>query len=171
MDAFGMLVELGASGAAPHRSHLRHVEDQAFGDETHAVGFGQRDAGVEQHVDGEGAFIERRKERARKMECGHARCHHCQRRDHNECARMPECARKHRAVAALEDADQPAFMPGQALEAGKHVIGHHRRERDRDHKAGQDRDDVGLSERSEQPASMPESANSGTNTRTMIMVA
>ena len=48
MDALGMLVELGAAGAPADRLHLRHVEHEPLGDQPDAVGFGKRDARVEQ---------------------------------------------------------------------------------------------------------------------------
>ena len=68
VDALGMLVEFGAAGAPADRFHLRHLHDQAFGDRADAVGFGKRDAGIEGDLDGEGAFVERRQERARQRE-------------------------------------------------------------------------------------------------------
>ena len=46
VDALGMLVEFGPAGAAPDRCHLRHLADQALGDQPEAVALGQRDAGV-----------------------------------------------------------------------------------------------------------------------------
>ncbi len=66
MDALGVLVELGTAGAPAHGPDLRHVHDQPLGDEAHACGFGERDPGIEDEVDGEGAFVEGRQERARK---------------------------------------------------------------------------------------------------------
>ena len=68
MDAFGMLVEFGAAGAPADRFHLGHIEEQPLGDQADAVRFGKRNAGIEQHVDGEGAFVEGRQERARQAE-------------------------------------------------------------------------------------------------------
>ncbi len=67
MDAFGMLVELGAACAPAHGFDLGHAEDQLFGDEADAIGLGKRYARIEEHVDGEGALVERRQERARQQ--------------------------------------------------------------------------------------------------------
>ena len=53
VHAFGVLVELGAAGAPADGLHLRHLEDQALGDQADAVGLGERDARIEQHVDRE----------------------------------------------------------------------------------------------------------------------
>jgi hypothetical protein len=43
VDTLGMLVELGAAGAAADALHLRHLHDQALGDEPDPVALGQRD--------------------------------------------------------------------------------------------------------------------------------
>ena len=67
MHAFGMLVEFGAAGAAADELHLRHLQDQLLGDQADAVALGQRDAGIEQHVDGERALVEGRQEGARQL--------------------------------------------------------------------------------------------------------
>ena len=67
MDAFGMLVEFGAAGAAADQLDLRHLHDQPLGDQPDAVAFRQRDAGIEQHVDGERALVEGRQEGARQL--------------------------------------------------------------------------------------------------------
>ena len=56
-----------------------------------------------------------------------------------------------RCVTALEYAHQSAVAMLEPLEVWQHVIGHHRRQRDRDHEAGEDRNDVGFAERREQP--------------------
>jgi hypothetical protein len=37
VDAFGVLVELGAAGAPPDRVHLRHLHDEALGDEAETM--------------------------------------------------------------------------------------------------------------------------------------
>ena len=63
-----------------------------------------------------------------------------------------EGALQQRAVGALERAHEPALGLFQPLQARQHVVGHHRRQRDGDHEAGQDGDDVGLAERREQTA-------------------
>ncbi len=47
-------------------------------------------------------------------------------------------------IAALQHAHQAALVLVQALQARQHVIGHHRRQRDRHDEARQDRNDVGL---------------------------
>jgi hypothetical protein len=58
---------LGAAGAAADGLDLGHLEHQPLGDQAHAVRLGERDARVEQHVDGEGAFVEwRQKVRGRR---------------------------------------------------------------------------------------------------------
>ena len=67
MDAFGMLVEFGAARAPAHGFDLGHAEDELFGNQADAVGLGQRDARIEEHVDGEGALVEGRQERARQQ--------------------------------------------------------------------------------------------------------
>ena len=63
-----------------------------------------------------------------------------------------EGALQQRPVGALERAHEPAFALLEPLQARQHVVGHHRGERDGDHEAGQDGDDVGLAERREQTA-------------------
>ncbi len=68
VHALGMLVEFGAAGAAADDLHLGHLEHQPLGDQADAIRFGERDAGIEQHVDGERAFVERRQEGARQHE-------------------------------------------------------------------------------------------------------
>ena len=67
VDAFGMLIEFGAAGAPAHSLDLRHLQHKLLGNQADAVRFGERDAGVEQHVDGEGALVEGRQERARQQ--------------------------------------------------------------------------------------------------------
>ena len=42
---------------------------------------------------------------------------------------------RQRAVAALQNADQSAFLRIEPLEARLHEVGHHRSQRDRDHQA------------------------------------
>ena len=77
MHAFGVLIELGTAGAPADRFHLRHVENEPLGDQADPVGFGERDAGIEQRVDGEGALVEGRQEGARQQECGNRRDDDC----------------------------------------------------------------------------------------------
>jgi hypothetical protein len=67
MHALGMFIEFRPAGAPPDALHLRHIHDQAFGDQPDPVALGQRNAGVEQQVDGQRALVERRQERARQL--------------------------------------------------------------------------------------------------------
>ena len=55
-------------------------------------------------------------------------------------------------VRRLELADEPALPFREAFHPRQQVIGHHGRERDRDDQAREDRDDVGVAERREQPS-------------------
>ncbi len=66
VHAFGVLVELGAPGAAADLLHLGHLGDEPLGDRAHAVRFGERGARVEHEREHERAFVERRQERARE---------------------------------------------------------------------------------------------------------
>ena len=68
MDPFRVLIEFGTPGAATDRLHFRHFENEPFGNQSNPVGLRERNAGIEQRVDGEGPFIEGRKEGARQQE-------------------------------------------------------------------------------------------------------
>jgi hypothetical protein len=65
MDALGVLVELGTAVRRPTVPDLWHFHDQLLGDEAHAGGLAS-EIRIEDEVDGEGAFVEGRQERARK---------------------------------------------------------------------------------------------------------
>ena len=76
---------------------------------------------------------------------------------------------KQRRVGALKDTHQRALAMMETLEVWKHVVRHHRGQGDGDSKAGgENRDNVGLTERRKQRPSIPDNAKRGTNTRTMI---
>ncbi len=70
VDALGVLVELGAAGAAADRAHLRHVGDNLLGEAADAIGFGQADAGLQHDADQHRALVERRQEGARQRQAG-----------------------------------------------------------------------------------------------------
>ena len=106
---FGMLIELGAACAPAYGFDLGHTEDQLFGDQADAVGLGKRYAGIEQHVDGEGALIERRQECARQQRSGADRGDHRKQRDRHDEALPGESVLEQRTVGALERAHEPAF--------------------------------------------------------------
>ena len=63
-----MPIEFGTPGAPTDRLHFRYFENESFGDEPNTVRFRERNAGIEQRVDGEGPFIEGRQEGAREQE-------------------------------------------------------------------------------------------------------
>ena len=44
MHALGVLVELGPARAAADGLDLRHAEDELFGNQADAIGFGERNA-------------------------------------------------------------------------------------------------------------------------------
>ena len=66
VHAFGMLIQFRAAGPAPDRLDLGHLHHEPLGDQADPIGFGERDARIEQHVDGERALVEGRQERARQ---------------------------------------------------------------------------------------------------------
>ena len=69
MDAFGMLVEFGAAGAAADRLHLRHLPGSACSAMVPTRLDSASDTpGIELDQDIEGALVERRQERARQRE-------------------------------------------------------------------------------------------------------
>ena len=68
MNALGMLVELGAAGAAADRRDFRHVHQKTFGDQPEPVGLAQRNAGIVLQADVERALREWRQEGARQRE-------------------------------------------------------------------------------------------------------
>src|SRR5262249_25699751 len=67
VDALSVLVELRPSGSATNCPYLGNLQYEAFGDETHAVGFGERDTGPQKHGDGERPLVEGGQERAREQ--------------------------------------------------------------------------------------------------------
>ena len=151
VHAFGVLVELGAPGAAADGLHLRHLQDQALGDEPDAIGLGKRDARPQQHGDRKRSLVEGRQERARqkrRAECSDAdrkdRCHHHE-------GLLPEGPVEQTPVAGLEHAHEPGVAMAQAPHLRQQVVAKDRRQGDRGDEAGQDRDDVGHAQRREQP--------------------
>ena len=130
VDAFCVLVEFGTSGAACHQLGLGHLHDQLLGNEADAVAFRQRDAGLEQRVDGEGAFVERRQEGARKRNGGGQRQSHTDGSARHQRSRMRKRPAQHRAIDALQTANQPSLVLVEALQAREQVVCHHRGERD-----------------------------------------
>src|SRR5207302_998455 len=50
MDPLRVLIELGTPGAAADRLHFRHFENEPFGYQPNPLGFGERNAGIEQRV-------------------------------------------------------------------------------------------------------------------------
>jgi hypothetical protein len=111
-----------------------------------------------------------RKERGKKGTLARAD-HHQYQGAGQQGPRMAEGPVQQLRIPALEPDHQRAVAGMQLLHARQQVIRHHRRHRHRDDHAGQDRHDVGDAQRREQRPSMPGSANSGTNTSTMITVA
>ena len=77
---------------------------------------------------------------------------HTDGRTRHQRARMRERPAQHRAIGALQIANQPAFVLVEPLQARQQVVGHHRRQRDGDDEACENRDDVGLAERREETA-------------------
>jgi hypothetical protein len=143
VHAFGVLVELGAPGAAADGLHFRHLQDQPLGDEADAIGFGERDARPQQHGDGERSLVEGRQERARQQrraECSD-RDREDRRRDHE--GLLPEGPVEQTPVAGLEDAHEPGVAMAQAPHLRQQVVAKNRGEGDRGDKAGEYRDDVG----------------------------
>ena len=67
MDALGVLVELGAAGAAPDRFDLRHLREQALGDEPEPMQFRERNARIVLKREHERALVERRQKAARQQ--------------------------------------------------------------------------------------------------------
>src|SRR5262249_20325390 len=57
---------------------LGNLQDEAFGDETHAVGFGERDARPQKHGDSKRPLVEGRQERAWQHPRTEAGGHHCE---------------------------------------------------------------------------------------------
>ena len=171
MNALGMLVEFGAAGAPADRLHLRHLHDQSLGDGADAVRFRERNARIELTCMLKVPSLKGGRNERGSVKAAAAAPITSSERDAEDQRGIVIGARERRAVAALEHAHQPALMLSEAFQARQHVIGHDRRQRDRDHEARQDRDDVGHAERREQPALDAPSANSGTNTSTMIIVA
>ena len=104
VHAFGMLVELGPARAAADGLHLGDLQDQPLGDQAHPVGLGERDAGPQQHRDGERALVEGRQEGA-GQEQGAERSdrHREDRRDHHE-GLLPKGPVEQPPVAGLEHA-------------------------------------------------------------------
>ena len=69
VDALGMLVELGAAGAAADRFDLRHLREQPLGQQAEPVRLGQRNAGIVLKREHQRALVERRQKAARQQ-CG-----------------------------------------------------------------------------------------------------
>src|SRR5215470_15677210 len=67
MDTLSVLVELRSSGSATDCPYLGDLQYEVFGDETHAVGFGERDAGPQKDGDGERPLVEGGQERTREQ--------------------------------------------------------------------------------------------------------
>ena len=152
MHAFGVLIELGPPGAAADGFDLGHAENELLGDQADTVQLGKRYAGIEEHVDREGALVEGRQERTRQQRCGAGG---------NEDASAGEChqqllpgerALEQCAVGSLEIGDEPTLVITETLEARQHVVGHHWRQRDGDDEARQYGDDVGLAQRCKETA-------------------
>ena len=150
VNAFCMFVQLRATRATAHRLHLRHLQNKLLGDQPGAMAFGQRDAGVEQHADRERALVERRQKRARQERRADCGCDDGGASQRQQKFWMGERAQQSPPVHVFQPAHEPALAVVQTLQAGQHVIGHHRRERDGDDEAGQNRDDIGLPQRRKQ---------------------
>ena len=79
---------------------------------------GKRDAGIEQHVDGEGALVEGRQERARQQRGTAGRDDDGNDGERHEAgAAGAKRASQQRAIGALERAHEPALALLQALQA------------------------------------------------------
>ena len=64
MNALGVFIQFGATGAAADHDDLRHLHDDAFGERRDAVRFGERSARRDEDIDREAAFVKRRQELA-----------------------------------------------------------------------------------------------------------
>src|ERR1700730_653442 len=150
MDPLRVLVELGTPGAAADRLHFRYFKNEPFGDQPNPVGFRERNAGIEQRVDGEGHFIEGRKEGARQQERRTPRDDD-RKADHgHKQGRMVDRRLQDGAVAALEKPDQRASMLAEPTKAWQQHVGHYRRERDGDDETRENGDDGGNNHRGRQ---------------------
>src|SRR3954469_16920639 len=116
MDAFCMLVQFSASCSSSDRLDPWHLKNEALGDEADAMGFRQRDARIEQHVDREGALVEGRQESARQQRRAGTR--DCYRNHHrsNDGLLMLESPTQHTRVPPLEYADERTVAVLQSLQ-------------------------------------------------------
>ena len=151
VDAFGMLVELGAAGAPADGFDLGHVRGCSFS----AIRPTRFDSASEMPGLNSMLIVKvpslKGGRNARGSSAAPIAASDHGDRDQRQQQPLPvESALEQRAVGALERAHQPAFALVEPLQARQHVVGHHRRQRDGDHEAGQDRDDVGLAERRKQ---------------------
>src|SRR5215204_6168042 len=70
MNAFGVLIQLGAAGSAPDRFHLGHLNKKLFCEQAEAVRLGQRNPGIVLQRKDERAFVEWRQEASRQLRGG-----------------------------------------------------------------------------------------------------
>ena len=127
VNALGVLIELGTSGAPPDALHLRNVQEQPFGDGAKAAQFRKRDAGVVLEVEEDRAFVELRQERTRQQVGTEAGCQHGDCDKAEQQALMAECPLQEPGVARLQAAEHEAVpVP---LRPRKEIVGEHRRER------------------------------------------
>ena len=137
MHTFGMLVEFRASRAAPNRLCLGHLQDELFGDQAHAMRFGERDARPEQHRNGERALVERGQERSRQRERADYRDHDREHRRRDDERLLSERPAEQAPVAFLEHRDQTAVVLCSATGITQEVVAEDRRHRDRGDEACQ----------------------------------
>ena len=117
VDAFRVLVELGAAGAPAEALHLRNGHDQPLGNRAQTVELGERDAGVVLKVDENGAFVERRQERAREQVGAEPSGQHAERDCGKQRSRMPERPMQQLGVAGLKRAYEEAVSAPVSLSA------------------------------------------------------
>ena len=68
VNAFGVLIELGAARAPSDGADLRHLGDDLLGEAPDAIGFGEADARLQDDADEHRPLVERRQEGARQQQ-------------------------------------------------------------------------------------------------------
>ena len=67
MDALGVLIELGPAGATPNGFDLRHLREQALGDQREPMRLGERNSRIVLKREHERTLVERRQKAARQQ--------------------------------------------------------------------------------------------------------
>ncbi len=114
VDAFGMLVELGAAGAPPQAPGLGNLHDEPLGKRAQAIGFGKGDAGVVLQVDEDGALVERGQKGSRQQHGTDASCQHTDGNSRKYRAWPAEGPIQEPGVARLEAANEGAVAAAMA---------------------------------------------------------